>query len=310
MQVFPSGQTSNEEIDAILDRFMSLRKVVPFTYDGKFYGWLKNFHKRQTIDRPRAPVLPLPSWLEWHPSDNRRDSEYILVGTPDYGRPTDGQGTAKGRPTAANGRTDAADGRPTDGQGTADGGVIEVKRSEVNTISPRHEKDAEGSASIEPSPITKKPRRKTQAGGEEEDPAFERFWSVYPRKIAPSEAHKKWRVRLRETIKAGKHKGEPVTADLLIRCAVNYAKECDAKGTEPTFIKHPETFLGPTQKFADYLDGPAAEVAAPHNRASPRPTEHRYEPYQHEAPATPEEELARDRALQEHFAQMAATEGG
>ena len=133
---------------------------------------------------------------------------------------------------------------------------------------------------------------------------FERFWSIYPRKVEKQTAFRCWKTRQSETMPDG----AKVTSAILLQCAQNYADECRQTGTLLRYVKHGSTFLGPDRPFLDYIHGPAEPEAIP-SRASPRPTERRYEPYQHEAPATPEEELARDRALQEHFAQMAAKGG-
>lgn len=72
---------------------------------------------------------------------------------------------------------------------------------------------------------------------------FERFWSVYPRKVEKRRAFKCWQTRLREGY----------TADELIRAAEAYAEECRRKGRSQDYIKHASTFLGPSKPFEDYL---------------------------------------------------------
>lgn len=72
---------------------------------------------------------------------------------------------------------------------------------------------------------------------------FERFWLVYPRKIGKKEAFKNWNTRLKAK----------VTPETLIEAAKNYAEACKQRGTSPEYIMHPSTFLGPNEKYADYI---------------------------------------------------------
>ncbi len=85
-------------------------------------------------------------------------------------------------------------------------------------------------------------RRRSQVEYSED---FERFWSVYPRKVEKRRAFKCWQTRLREGY----------TADELIRAAEAYAEECRRKGRTKDYIKHASTFLGPNKPFEDYLAG-------------------------------------------------------
>lgn len=75
-------------------------------------------------------------------------------------------------------------------------------------------------------------------------PEFERFWSSYPRKTEKRKALKAWRARTREG----------TDADVLIRAAGVYGGAMVT--TEPRFIKHPATFLGPERPFEEWLTGP------------------------------------------------------
>ena len=88
---------------------------------------------------------------------------------------------------------------------------------------------------------------------------FEAFWSDYPRKVEKKAAFKCWNTRLREGYKP----------EELILAAKNYAKECKAKGTEQSYIKHPKTFLGPNKPFEEYLelsDSSDSRPLAPYHR--------------------------------------------
>lgn len=129
--IFPIDPLTLEQLQGYIDILAERSKIVLFRKRGKTYGWLVNFWRHQKLDRPAAPVHPLPDWVEWRPSrENRRQSSYSinvdkapahlrpLLNDQDYaeeesdysddgGRPVDGQWTASGT--------------PEDGQGTAEG---------------------------------------------------------------------------------------------------------------------------------------------------------------------------------------------
>ena len=77
-------------------------------------------------------------------------------------------------------------------------------------------------------------------------PEFEEFWKVYPRKIAKRAAFDKWQARLKE-------KGGP-TQEELMQAARNYRDYCEKKGTEEQFIMYASTFLGPRERWKDFLE--------------------------------------------------------
>lgn len=72
---------------------------------------------------------------------------------------------------------------------------------------------------------------------------FETFWRAYPKPKNPDKSPG------RRRYEALRKKG--VSAEELLRAAVNYAKAM--RGTEPRFIKHCATFLGPSDAWRDYL---------------------------------------------------------
>lgn len=84
-------------------------------------------------------------------------------------------------------------------------------------------------------------------------PEFEQFWSYYPRRIEKKAAFKAWNARLNQKI----------TPEEMITGAKNYALECKQKGRAIEFIKHPSTFIGPSEPFKDYLDGLPDEINEP-----------------------------------------------
>jgi uncharacterized protein YdaU (DUF1376 family) len=70
---------------------------------------------------------------------------------------------------------------------------------------------------------------------------FELFWTTYPKRPGASKPNslKAWIAR----IKAG------VPIDALVKGAQAYAAYVKAEGTEPRYIKQPETFLGPGKHY-------------------------------------------------------------
>lgn len=94
-------------------------------------------------------------------------------------------------------------------------------------------------------PKEEKPeKKKSKSKRNEYEADFEKFWAAYPRKAEKANAYKKYQARLKDGFSE---------ADLL-QAAVNYAKECKAKRTDPQYIKHPKTFLSETTPFVDFLD--------------------------------------------------------
>ena len=73
--------------------------------------------------------------------------------------------------------------------------------------------------------------------------SFEEWWKIYPRKIEKAGAFLKWKATLR--------KG--ATEDNLMIAVLAYAAACAADGREARFIKHPSTFLGPSESWRDFL---------------------------------------------------------
>ncbi|OKP91391.1 hypothetical protein [Paenibacillus sp. P32E] len=72
-------------------------------------------------------------------------------------------------------------------------------------------------------------------------PEFDEFWNMYPRKLGKVEAFKTWT----KVIKNGE------SSELIIKCATNYATDCENKQTEQQYIKHPKTFLN-DERYKDY----------------------------------------------------------
>lgn len=74
-------------------------------------------------------------------------------------------------------------------------------------------------------------------------PAFEQFWSVYPRKEEKGAAYKKYKARLKDGY----------SEEELLKAAEGYAIQCKRLRTEKRYIKHPKTFLSDSLPFLDFL---------------------------------------------------------
>jgi hypothetical protein len=75
---------------------------------------------------------------------------------------------------------------------------------------------------------------------------FEEWWEGYPRKDAKKEAQAKYR--------ATRRKG--VSRDDLFRARDVYARYVRSQGTEKQFMLLGKTFLGPNDRWRDWLRGP------------------------------------------------------
>ncbi len=72
---------------------------------------------------------------------------------------------------------------------------------------------------------------------------FEQFWERYPRQTDKKRAFLAWQALLEKGVDAGD----------LIRAAQHYAAHCRLRRTDPEFIKHPSTFLGPLEVYRDWV---------------------------------------------------------
>lgn len=80
------------------------------------------------------------------------------------------------------------------------------------------------------------PRRATYSAD------FEAFWEVYPRKVGKRRAFVCWQRQLRNG----------VSAALLVQAARHYAEA--TADTEERYVMHPSTFLGPYDRWEDYVE--------------------------------------------------------
>ncbi len=91
------------------------------------------------------------------------------------------------------------------------------------------------------------------------DTFFEKFWTVYPRKVEKQRAYRCWKTRIREGLSEGLTM-EGLVRDL-VNAAYNYANECKRQNTQQRYIKHAATFLGPDKPYLDWINPPADEAS-------------------------------------------------
>lgn len=97
---------------------------------------------------------------------------------------------------------------------------------------------------------------------------FEEFWKTYPRRLGKKPAFGRWMARLNDP-------DAPATVTQLLAAARNYAEVCKIEGRPANYIMQPETFLGPNERYLDYVNPECVEVAkreARRNRTSGKPT--------------------------------------
>lgn len=101
MKILPGDQDiTTEDIQKYLEKLIDLKKIITYEVDGKKYGWLKNFHKHQTLNKPNSPSVPLPSWITFHGKDefgNKRHEYYYKINYKDNGKSEDRQSLDSGQ---------------------------------------------------------------------------------------------------------------------------------------------------------------------------------------------------------------------
>lgn len=85
-----------------------------------------------------------------------------------------------------------------------------------------------------------------------DDPDWEHFWSIYPRRVDKRTAHRAW--------KAATKRADPKQ---IIDGASRYAQQIADAHTRPEYVKHPSTWLN-----ADAWDNPFEKPSAPRDRRS------------------------------------------
>lgn len=101
MKVLPGDQNvTSENIQEYLDILIKLKKIIIYEVDGRKYGWLKNFHKHQSLNKPNPPSTPLPNWITFHGEEEfgaDRHKYFYEIDFNSIGIPEDIQRNDKGK---------------------------------------------------------------------------------------------------------------------------------------------------------------------------------------------------------------------
>lgn len=65
-----------EEIEGIIQKLIEHRKIIVYLINGKPYHWLVNLMKRQPLDNPSLPTLPLPEWVSCEVHEYKSKKKY------------------------------------------------------------------------------------------------------------------------------------------------------------------------------------------------------------------------------------------
>lgn len=95
----------------------------------------------------------------------------------------------------------------------------------------------------EPQTASEKPKKKTKPLRKDYPEGFERFWKAYPRNVDKGLAYDKYAARIKDGF----------SPEELEAAAIRYRQQCELMHTEPKYIKHAKTFLGPSGAFMEYL---------------------------------------------------------
>lgn len=115
---------------------------------------------------------------------------------------------------------------------------------------------------VAPNPSKTHPDPSTDAHQSVRTPAgFAAFWEDYPRKVDKKRAEKAWRARMR----AG------VSSDDLLTALRGFIAHHKRAGTSVEFIMYPATFLGPDERWRDWLDALGANNTAEDGAPPPLP---------------------------------------
>jgi len=104
---------------------------------------------------------------------------------------------------------------------------------------------------------------------------FDKFWQHFKsmnRHIEKVKTEKAWATTLKG--RPGEKGHPPVEPSTLIEAANHYRMKCEMDATEPKFIKHPATFLGPDRHWEDYKDVPKPSGNGNGRRVVTRPGEY------------------------------------
>ena len=105
MKILPGDQSvTTDDIEGYLEILIVQKKIISYEVDGKSYGWLKNFDKHQSLNKPNAPAVPLPKWITFHGEEEYGSDRHKYYYEIDFGylkeeksNPVDNHGLDSGK---------------------------------------------------------------------------------------------------------------------------------------------------------------------------------------------------------------------
>ncbi len=175
MKIFPGDNIDPNILTAYYEKFVSMGKIIVFEIRGRKYAWLKNSPKRQKVDHPSAPALPLPEWVKWYGEGSHDDQGNPLKRHQWHYRILE---------DVLNNFISVPDTSATCPEQVSDvSPLIEVKLIEVKLSELKDQRDpspaAQGSLSPE-APAANEQKEKPVAAKGSSDIFFEQIWNLYP----------------------------------------------------------------------------------------------------------------------------------
>jgi hypothetical protein len=56
---------TSRKVEADIRKLIDARKIVPYSVNGQEMHWIRNLLKRQPLNNPAPPRLPVPPWVRW-----------------------------------------------------------------------------------------------------------------------------------------------------------------------------------------------------------------------------------------------------
>ncbi len=262
LKVFPGfREVSTEDVEEYL-RAMNDVGLIALS-DGKAYFPYESFYKYQTYvsTKNRRDFDPVSDAEAGQTAEERRKTPENTV--------SDGENAVRDAETAVSSGDIAVSGgenavslslslspslTPKNikdmSTGGADGPAGEVHESDYQDVCEvpkiREVDQKQGTPPVQEVHEADPPKSRSAGGRKDYSHEFEEWWEKYPRKDAKKEALAKYA--------AARKRG--VLKEDLFKARDNYVRHLRASGTERQFIMQAKTFLGPNERWRDWLKGP------------------------------------------------------
>lgn len=149
MKVLPGDQdVTTDDIKEYLEILIDQKKIISYEVSDKRYGWLKNFNKHQSLNKPNPPGVPLPEWITFHGEEEFGSDRHKYFYEIDYGYLEDEKKNPVENHRKDSGKTEDIQEKEKNGQ-SLENSWPEEKRKEEK----RKEKKGREEKEVFPSPI-------------------------------------------------------------------------------------------------------------------------------------------------------------